>query len=372
MNNEKQRNPLVLVVDDDDRNCRLLEALLIPAGYEVIMAENGHEAVERAMRDAPDVILMDIMMPLMNGFEATRKIKQDAIVRNIPVVMVTSLDATADRVQAIEAGADDFLTKPVDKNELLARVRTLVKVKAYSDHLHNYQQELEAEVERKTAQLSAALDNLKSSSLNTIFRLSRTAEFKDEDTGAHIQRMSHYSAAMARKLGLSDTVVERILYAAPLHDIGKVGIPDRILLKPGKLDPDEWEVMKRHAVIGARILEGDSSGILRLGEVIALNHHERWDGRGYPYGIAGRKIPLAARIVSVADVFDALVSKRPYKEPYSMEKTLEIITEWRGVNFDPTVVDAFMGILDEILSIRDSFPDEECHGLYCLDGESMS
>jgi putative two-component system response regulator len=367
MNVETTRRPVVLVVDDDDRNRRLLEALLIPAGYEVIMAVDGGDAVEKALADCPDVILMDVMMPRMNGFEATRRIKLDPDARIVPVVMVTSLDAVSDRVQAMESGADDFLTKPVDKSELLARVRTLVKVKAYSDHLRHYQRELEAEVERKTQQLSKALSSLKSSSLNTIFRLSRTAEFKDEDTGAHIQRMSHTSAVMARGLGLPETVVDRILYAAPLHDIGKVGIPDRILLKPGKLDPDEWEIMKRHTIIGARILEGDSSGILRLGEVIALNHHERWDGKGYPNGKAGRRIPLAARIVSVADVFDALLSRRPYKEPFSLDESLSIIREWRGRNFDPAVVDVFFSVLDEVMDIRDSFRDEECHGLSCVD-----
>ncbi|MGE4292447.1 MAG: HD domain-containing phosphohydrolase [Desulfovibrio sp.] len=367
MNADSLRGPVVLVVDDDDRNRRLMEALLIPAGYEVRLANDGEEAVERVLTEHPDVILMDVMMPKLNGFDATRKIKLDNDARTIPVVMVTSLDAVSDRVRAMEAGADDFLTKPVDKSELLARVRTLVKVKAYSDHLRHYQRELESEVARKTEQLSKALASLRSSSLNTIFRLSRTAEFKDEDTGAHIQRMSHTSAVLARGLGLPEATVDRILYAAPLHDIGKVGIPDRILLKPGKLDPEEWEIMKRHTIIGARILEGDPSGILRLGEVIALNHHERWDGKGYPNGIAGRRIPMAARIVSVADVFDALLSRRPYKEPFSLEKSLEIIRGWRGVNFDPAVVDVFFQVLDDILAIRESFQDEVCHGISCAE-----
>ncbi|CCH48894.1 HD domain-containing phosphohydrolase [Pseudodesulfovibrio piezophilus] len=364
--------PLILVVDDEDRNRRLLEALLIPEGYSVKLAKDGYEGVEFSVKYSPAVILMDVMMPGISGFVATKQIKENPQTGIIPVVMVTSLDDVSDRVQALESGADDFLTKPVDRTELLARVRTLVKLKDYSEQLIHYHQELEREVERKTAQLSKALEKLRSSSLQTIFRLSRTAEFKDEDTGAHIQRMSHYSAAIALEMGLSDTVAEHILYAAPLHDIGKIGIPDRILLKPGKLDPDEWEIMKRHTTIGARILEGDPSGILRLGEVIALNHHERWDGKGYPRGLAGRKIPLAARIVSIADVFDALLSPRPYKEAFSVDKTLEIMAGMRGTNFDPDVSDAFMRILDKIMHIKDTFLDEECHGLYCFEGDSMA
>ena len=367
-----REKPLILVVDDEDRNRRLLEAMLIPEGYTVLAAKDGDEAVVFAAEHSPDVVLMDVMMPGVNGLAATKQIKQNPGTSIIPVVMVTSLDDVSDRVQALESGADDFLTKPVHKPELLARIRTLVKIKAYAEHLQNYHQELEREVERKTAQLSKALADLRTSSLQTIFRLSKTAEFKDEDTGAHIQRMSHYSAAIARKLGLSNSVAEHILYAAPLHDIGKVGIPDRILLKPGKLDPEEWEIMKRHTIIGARILEGDSSGILKLGEVIALNHHERWDGTGYPNGIAGKKIPLAARIVSIADVFDALLSPRPYKEAFSLDKSLGIIKGMQGKNFDPAVVGAFLEILDELLEIKDSLQDEDCQGAYCLDGVSMA
>ena len=269
--------------------------------------------------------------------------------------MVTALKEVADRVKALEAGADDFLTKPVDKTELRARVRSLLKVKAYNDHMLTYQKELEDEVSRRTLQLRNAFENVKKGSLETIFRLSKAAEYKDEDTGAHIKRMSHYSAAIARKMGLNDRTAEAILYAAPMHDIGKIGILDKILLKPGKLDSIEWEIMRQHAVIGGKILEGSDSGFIRLAEVIALTHHEKWDGSGYPRNLRGKRIPLAGRIVAIADVFDALTSRRPYKEPFALEKAYAIMKEGCGTHFDPNVVDAFFAVEKEILSIKEKY-----------------
>jgi putative two-component system response regulator len=347
------KKPIILIADDEDRNLRLMEALLLPMGYDVRMAANGKEAIEKARETSPDVILMDIMMPVMDGLEAAKILKQDEETRIIPVVMVTALREVNDRVKALEAGADDFLTKPVDKIELRTRVQTLVKVKAYNDSLRDYQKKLEVEVDRKTIQLQKTLEALQIASLDSIHRLSRAAEYKDEDTGTHILRMSRYSEAVARKLGLDDKTVERILYATPMHDVGKIGIPDKILLKPGKLDPDEWEVMKQHTTIGARILEGSRAGFIKLAEVIALTHHERWDGSGYPRGLKGARIPLVGRITAIADVFDALTTRRPYKEPFSVEKSFAIIRESNGTHFDPDVVNAFFAIQDEILAIKE-------------------
>ena len=356
---QMEKRPKILVVDDEEKNLRLMEALLLPLGYEVIMANNGEEALEKAQEMPPDVILLDIMMPKMDGFEVAKRLKGEEETGIIPIVMVTALREVDDRVKALEVGADDFLTKPVDKTELRARVQSLLKVKAYNDHMRNYQKELEAEVAKRTEQLRLAFEKIKTASLDTIYRLSRAAEYKDEDTGAHILRMSNYSAAVARRMGQNDRTVESILYAAPMHDVGKIGTPDRILLKPGKLDADEWKIMKQHTTIGGNILGGSNAGFIRLAEMIALTHHEKWDGSGYPKGLKASKIPLAGRIVAIADVFDALTSKRPYKQPFSLEKSYGIIKEGKGNHFDPNVVDAFFAIEDEILSIKEKYEDEK-------------
>jgi len=350
--------PCILVVDDEDRNLRVMDAMLVPLGYEVLLASEGEEALQKARELSPDVILLDVMMPRIDGFEVARRLKEEEETRIIPIVMVTALSEVEDRVKALEVGADDFLTKPVDKTELRARVGSLLKVKAYNDHMRNYQKELEAAVAKRTEELRQAFQKVKAASLETIYRLARAAEYKDEDTGAHILRMSHYSAAVARKLGLSEGDVEAILYAAPMHDIGKIGIPDRVLQKPAKLDQDEWEIMKQHTVIGGRILSGSSAEFIKLGETIALTHHEKWDGSGYPNSLKGEEIPIAGRITAIADVFDALTSRRPYKEPFSIEKSFSIIREGKGSHFDPQVVNAFFSITDEILKIKERFREE--------------
>ncbi len=349
------KTPRILVVDDEDRNLRLMEAILVPLGYDILFARDGEQAIQKAGTDGADLILLDIMMPKMDGFEAARALKADSDTNIIPIVMVTALQDVADRVKALDAGADDFLTKPVDKTEVRARVASLLKVKAYNDHMRHYQIELESQVAERTKELKKAFEKVKSVSLESIYRLTRAAEYKDEDTGDHIQRMSNYSAAIARAMGLEDQVTETILYAAPMHDIGKIGTPDRILLKPGKLTPDEWTIMKQHTLIGARILEGSDTEVIRLGEIVALSHHEKWDGTGYPKGLKGKDIPLAGRIVAIADVFDALTSKRPYKEPFSLEKSCEIIKQGRASHFDPEVVDAFFASERKLLEIKDKF-----------------
>jgi putative two-component system response regulator len=366
----EQSGSLILVVDDEPINRKVMEAMLVPLGHRVSLAADGPQALEQAAQAPPDLILLDVMMPGMDGFEVTRRLKGDPACRNIPVVIVTALREVEDRVKALEAGADDFLTKPVDKSELRARVRSLLKVKAYHDHMVNYQRELEAAVAQRTEELQTALRRVRHASLDTIFRLSRAAEYRDEDTGSHINRMSNYSALVARKLGLGEKVAENILYAAPMHDVGKIGIPDHILLKPGKLDAAEWEVMKAHTTIGAGILSGGDTSFLRLGEVVALTHHEKWDGSGYPRGLQGSRIPLVGRIVAVADVYDALISRRPYKEPFSVEKALGIIREGRGSHFDPQVVDAFLEVLDQVLEVQNANQDAETSLLHRMNQRS--
>jgi putative two-component system response regulator len=350
-------NPVILVVDDQPQNIELLEARLVPQGYEIITASNGEEALEKLSGNQVDLILLDVMMPGMDGFEVTRRIRKNDKARLLPIVLVTALRETEDRVKGIEAGCDDFLSKPFDKMELLARVKSLLKVKAYNDLMCNYRKELEAAVIKRTAELNHALERIKAASLDTIYRLSVASEYKDEDTGAHIRRMSRYSAAVARQMGLDENTVETILYAAPMHDLGKIGIPDRILLKPGKLDPPEWEIMKQHPAIGASILKGSDAEFIRLGENIAMSHHEKWDGSGYPNSLKGIEIPVAGRIAAIADVFDALTSKRPYKEPFSVDKSLAIIRKGNGSHFDPDVVEAFFAVQDEILAIKKQYDD---------------
>ena len=350
--------PVILVVDDQPQNIELLEAYLVPQGYEIVKAANGEEALEKLSGNQIDLILLDVMMPGMDGFEVTRRVRQDDKTRLLPIILVTALRETEDRVKGIEAGCDDFISKPVDKMELLARVRSLLKVKAYNDLMSNYRKELESEVTSRTEELKRAFERIKAASLDTIYRLSMASEYKDEDTGAHIKRMSRYSAAVARRMGLDESTVETILYAAPMHDLGKIGIPDLILVKPAKLDPVEWEIMKLHTVIGAKILKGSDAEFIRLGETIAQYHHEKWDGSGYPNGLKGIEIPIAGRIAAIADVFDALTSKRPYKEPFSVEKSLAIIREGRGSHFDPDVVDAFFAIQDEILTIKKQYAED--------------
>jgi putative two-component system response regulator len=347
--------PKILVVDDEDRNLRLMKLLLTSFGYDVLTASNGQEALEKVHDISPDVILLDIMMPKIDGFEVARQLKREEETKIIPIVMVTALNEVEDRVKALEAGADDFLNKPVDKTELRARVQSLVKVKACNDHMRNYQKELEAEVAKRTKQLRQALKKLKELSLESICQLCRAAEYRDENTGDHIKRMSHYTSAVARKMGLNKQTVENLLYTVPMHDAGKIGIPDHILLKPGKLSDKEWEIMKQHTIIGAQILAGSDAKFIKLAQIIALTHHEKWDGSGYPEGLKGSKITLVGRITAIADVFDALTSRRPYRmKPFPLEEAFDYIKQERGRHFDPEVVDAFFAAKDEILLIKEN------------------
>ncbi|MFC1904711.1 HD domain-containing phosphohydrolase [Chloroflexota bacterium] len=338
----------ILVVDDEAANLHALEAMLLPLGYQVTLAGDGEEALEKVREVAPNVILLDTLMPKIDGFEVVRRLKEDEATKIIPVVMITALSDVEDRLKALEAGADDFLTKPVDVAELRARVNSLLKVNAYNEHLRHYQQDMEAEVAKRTEALTQSFEKIKIASLDTVYRLSRAAEYKDEDTGAHVERMSHYSSAIARAMGCDDDFVESVPWASPMHDIGKIGIPDRVLQKPGKLDDDEWVIMRQHAAIGAEILKDASADFIKLAESIAISHHEKWNGSGYPNGVQGADIPLGGRIVALADVFDALTSERPYKAPFPLEKALAIIKEGRESHFDPELVDAFSSIEDEI------------------------
>ncbi len=349
MENELQ-NKTILIVDDEAVNLTVLEAMLLPLGCTVVKAGNGEDGLNILRESHPDVVLLDAMMSGLDGFEFLRQVKANPATRRIPVVMVTALSQTRDRVRAFEMGADDFLSKPVDKSELRARVRSLVKVKEFHDHMIRHQVRLEREVARQTAALQESYERIKVASLDTILRLSRAAEFRDEETGNHIHRMSHIAQVIARQLGLDD---ERILYAAPMHDIGKIGIPDHILRKPGKLSVEEWEVMQTHTTIGAHILSGSDVGYLQTAYNIAIAHHEKWDGSGYPRGLAGEDIPMESRIAAVADVFDALTSVRPYRQqPFALNQATAMIEEQAGTMFDPQVVEVFLAVQDDVWKIK--------------------
>ena len=518
MNCEKH---IVLMVDDEEMNLELVETLMVPLGYEVEKARNGREALEKISKREPDIILLDVMMPGMDGYEVCRILKEDEKTRHIPIVMVTALSQIENKVTGIETGADDYLSKPFHMRELIARVKSLLRVKTLNDKVKSYQDTikslfelttfserfsdrgivlnelakrtseltgmekvaivlvenyifqvkasynlgddrelytflshngpirrvvktgepliavddpqmakqfnlnlsyicvplksinrdvigalcafgmrndvseetirvlslvaqriaseiqikdysrvLEETVDERTKALRESLEKLEEANKEIshaheeiIFRLSIAAEYKDKDTASHIHRISSYSGALARKLGLIEEEVRLIKLASPMHDIGKIGIPDSILLKPGKLTPDEFEIMKQHTVMGARILAGSFSPLLRMAEEIAISHHEKYDGSGYPYGIMGENIPLVGRIVAVADVFDALMTRREYKPAFDLDKTLSIIKEGKGKHFDPNLVDAFLDILDEVLAIKENYSDDLYGGL---------
>ncbi len=347
----------ILIVDDDEKARRLLVALL-KEEFQTYEAENGMEALNMAAEIQPDLILLDQMMPGMTGYEATQKLKADPVTKAIPIIVVSALDDKESRIRGLEAGAEEYLTKPVDRMDLKIRVRNLLRMKEFSDFLKNHNQILEAQVLARTRELQTSF-------IESIFTLMRAAEYRDDETGAHVKRISHYTQILAEQMGMSTEFCDQIFYASPMHDIGKIGIPDHILLKPGELDPAEWEIMKSHAAMGAKILENNSSPYLKMGHEIALGHHERWDGGGYPKGIKGEAIPLAARIMQVADVYDALRSNRPYKPAITHKNSLDVISKGDGRthphHFDPVVLAAFIKRADDWAEVfaTGSTPEEQ-------------
>ena len=336
---ERATPPDILVIDDDDHHRRLLNIYLEAEGYAAREAASGAEALARIAQQRPDLILLDVILPDINGFEITRLLKSNKDTAGIPVVMVTGLDDRAARLRGLSAGAEDFLTKPVDRSELVVRVRNLLTVKHYADFLRHHNRLLERQVDEKTLQV-------RQQCIATVMTLARAAEYRDETTGDHVSRISHYTVALSELLGLDSEFRDQIFYASPMHDIGKLAIPDHILLKPGLLTKNEWEIMKTHTTLGREILLNQHSPYLEMGSEIALSHHEYWDGSGYPQGLKGEAIPLAARIMVICDVYDALRSKRPYKLLQSHSDALETMRSGdyriRPSQFDPQIFDVFM------------------------------
>jgi putative two-component system response regulator len=328
----------ILVVDDEPLNRDMLSRLLRLIGYATEQADNGLAALESLRRELPDLILLDLEMPVMNGIELLKTLKADEKTREVPTIIVTGISDRKSRLTALHLGAVDFLTKPVDESELSIRVRNHLRLKQYGDFLKEHAQTMEHLVDERTAQLLGSYRE-------TIYLLTIASEYRDEQTGIHVRRVSHFTSEVARCLGMTESFIDCIFYASPMHDIGKIAVPDRILYKPGPLDAEEWEIMKSHTTTGKRMLEKGTAAYIRMGAEIAESHHERWDGSGYPYGLLGEQIPLSGCIMSICDTYDALRSSRPYKEAFGHEETLRIITEGDGRtdprHFRPDVLGAF-------------------------------
>lgn len=358
----------ILIVDDEAPNRELLAAMVEALGHDSEVAADGLEALAR-LPGGFDLVLLDVMMPGMSGFEVVRRIRAHSDHRDLPIVMVTALNSKDDRLRAVEAGANDFITKPVDRTELAVRTASLLKVKQAQDALKQYQAELEAAVATRTADLLHALEELAAAQrttyeahLDTVHRLALAAEFKDSYTAGHIYRVSEYCALLGELLNLSPRDIELLHHASTMHDVGKLAMPDAILLKAGKLTDEEWHTIRQHTTFGAKLLSGSSSEMLEAGRVIALTHHEKWDGSGYPEGLAGEAIPLFGRICALADAFDMLTHDRPDRPAFSNEQAFEVLRSERGVQFDPELTDLFFANLPRVLAIQAAWPETRSEG----------
>jgi putative two-component system response regulator len=347
----------ILAVDDLELNLGMLEVMLSGIGAEIMKAGNGQEALDiLAINPDIDIILLDLEMPVLDGFETLALLKRDERFREIPVIVITASKKEVHKTLAL--GANDFLAKPYDKEELKLRVLNHVRSKKLVDLQKDMNNVLEAEVVKKTSALRKALDLSKEAEYEISIRLGKAAEFRDLETGMHTRRISEFSCQLATLLGMPEAECELIRFASPLHDVGKIGIPDRILLKPGKLDDTEFQIMKLHTVIGGKILSDEGKyPILEMGRIVALQHHEKWDGTGYPNGLQGKDIHLFGRIVMIVDIFDALTSDRPYKKAFSLDKTIEIMTAGIGEFFDPELLDIFLANFELFVRIKDELRD---------------
>jgi len=346
----------ILIVDDEPDNLHLLHQILKDK-YKLYFSKTGEDAIDLAIKVKPHLILLDVMMPKMDGYEVCKILKSNSETEAIPVIFVTALNDVKDEQAGFNIGAVDYITKPVSSAIVKVRVK---------NHLNLFHQKLacEAKVKERTLELHQTR-------LKIIQKLGRAAEYKDNETGLHVVRMSYYSKAIALGLGWSDKESELLFQAAPMHDVGKIGIADSILTKPDKLNTDEWSVMRSHPEIGAAIIGEAEEGLLGMARTISLSHHEKWDGSGYPYGLSGNEIPIEGRIVAVADVFDALTTIRPYKKAWSVAKATELIRETSGHHFDPEVVNVFFDRQDEILDIKSRCSENKSHKSVMSQNEAL-
>lgn len=360
----------ILIVDDNETNRNILNDWVTALGHKPILSENGLSALALLGKEPLDIVLLDMVMPEMNGYEVLNRIKGDTSLRHIPVIMITAIDDIENVARCIEKGADDYLTKPFNPTLLRARINACVMKKRLHDQEEEYRHKVEDYNLNLEKRVREQVQKIVSTQWATIFAMAKLAESRDIETGEHLQRMKEQCKILSKKLRIlpkykaiiDDNFVETIYAASPLHDIGKVGIPDRILLKPGKLTKKEFDIMKRHTIIGTNTLrevdmQHPGNTFVYMGIEIAESHHEKWDGTGYPHGLAGENIPLAGRIVALADVYDALTSKRVYKEAFSHEVSRGIIIENREKHFCPDTVDAFICAEEEFVSIRKRYVD---------------
>lgn len=349
---KRTQQPLVIIVDDQLTGRRILEELVRTIDSHLCIEAYGdpYQALERIRRQVPDLVLTDYKMPIMNGITFTRHVRSIPGCLDVPLIMVTIVDDKRIRYEALDAGATDFLTRPIDQYECRARCRNLLTLRRQQKIIRSRAKWLEDQV-------SVATQQIRTRERETLLRLAKAGEYRDEGTGNHVLRMAKYSRLIAEELGLKEAECDEIELAAPMHDIGKIGIPDAILLKAGELTDDESEIMRSHTVIGHEILKDSPSRYIQLGAIIALSHHERYDGSGYPRGLKDDEIPLAARIVAVADIYDALTSERPYKLAWTNEEAVRFLAKQAGTQLDPQCVTAFLRRIHEARAIHDQLKD---------------
>ncbi len=345
------RAATILIVDDEPLNVQLLTEVLAADGYTNTHGTTDPVEALTLYRDLqPDLMLLDIRMPQLDGIEVLRRIQSIEMGHYTPVLVLTGKTDLPTRLQALEGGARDFVAKPFERHEILARIHHQLETRLLHKLVVRHNEELTAAMDRRTVELQAMR-------LEVVQRLGRAAEYRDNETGMHIERMSRVAGQIAAELGLSREFSELVLHASPMHDIGKIGVPDSVLLKPGKLDEDEWRVMRSHTTIGAGILAGGATPLIQLAESIALTHHEWWNGAGYPHGLSGEGIPIEGRICAVSDVLDALTSERPYKRAWTIDEAMECIQGESGTHFDPEVVTALCAVIPTVRDILADYPD---------------